>query len=505
MRIDAYTDGSYSPSRNRYGSGVVLLLSDGRKYKLSYGGEVMGSDKQKYGSTFGELKAVEIAASHAIDLGCSDLHIHHDLLNVKTYAVAPPKDDSPEEVKKYNERMRLYMKNIPITFEHVKSHSGDVYNQAADREARIGAGITAKGSGEISLAEKTMMDNTDDIIEKYSDENELNRKKPIRYYFYASLKKKKIYSAVIRDDGNNLSTETFVSTISTNDPVEIVTKSIMDKVSNEARKGSQNVVVFSEFKNIIKYGNKPVNPNSHTVSDFYKRFSCFCDAIRNDHVSLTISFPASGSDQDLYSQARNIALEMAEKEKGTKNKPEEKEKKIEKNENIEKIEKSEKREENENMESQEAEIKSVKVNETNDAVIDNIVNTMKADLSGTSDKESETVPLTFEDFADTEVPEKGEKEERAEKTEKRKRNRRARKSSRTEFSDLTDESTEKTEKTENTERMEKDPVSEFLLKISEAEKLRNDAERIYETMTDDQKKQIKNISDFIMKVNTFSR
>lgn len=500
MRIDAYTDGSYSPSRNRYGSGVVLLLSDGRKYKLSYGGEVMGSDKQKYGSTFGELKAVEIAASHAIDLGCSDLHIHHDLLNVKTYAVAPPKDDSPEEVKKYNERMRLYMKNIPITFEHVKSHSGDIYNQAADREARIGAGITAKGSGEISLAEKTMMDNTDDIIEKYSDENELNRKKPIRYYFYASLKKKKIYSAVIRDDGNNLSTETFVSTISTNDPVEIVTKSIMDKVSNEARKGSQNVVVFSEFKNIIKYGNKPVNPNSHTVSDFYKRFSCFCDAIRNDHVSLTISFPVSGSDQDLYSQARNIALEMAEKEKGTKNKPEEKEKKIE---NIEKIEKSEKREENENMEPQEAEIKSVKVNETNDAVIDNIVNTMKADLSGTSDKE--TVPLTFEDFADTEVPEKGEKEEKAEKSEKRKRNRRARKSSRTEFSDLTDESTEKTEKTEKTERMEKDPVSEFLLKISEAEKLRNDAERIYETMTDDQKKQIKNISDFILKVNTSAR
>lgn len=499
MRIDAYTDGSYSPSRNRYGSGVVLLLSDGRKYKLSYGGEVMGSDKQKYGSTFGELKAAEIAASHAIDLGCSDLHIHHDLLNVKTYAVAPPKDDSPEEIKKYNERMRLYMKNIPITFEHVKSHSGDVYNQAADREARIGAGITAKGSGEISLAEKTMMDNTDDIIEKYSDENELNRKKPIRYYFYASLKKKKIYSAVIRDDGNNLSTETFVSTISTNDPVEIVTKSIMDKVSNEARKGSQNVVVFSEFKNIIKYGNKPVNPNSHTVSDFYKRFSCFCDAIRNDHVSLTISFPASGSDQDLYSQARNIALEMAEKEKGTKNKPEEKEKKTEKNEKIEKSEKSEKREENENMEPHETEIKSVKVNEAKDAVIDNIVNAMKADLSGTSDKKSETVPLTFEDFADTEVP---EKEEKAEKSEKRKRNRRARKSSKTEFSDLPDENTENTERTE---KAEKDPVSEFLLKISEAEKLRNDAERIYETMTDDQKKQIKNISDFILKVNTSAK
>lgn len=497
MRIDAYTDGSYSPSRNRYGSGVVLLLSDGRKYKLSYGGEVMGSDKQKYGSTFGELKAAEIAASHAIDLGCSDLHIHHDLLNVKTYAVAPPKDDSPEEIKKYNERMRLYMKNIPITFEHVKSHSGDVYNQAADREARIGAGITAKGSGEISLAEKTMMDNTDDIIEKYSDENELNRKKPIRYYFYASLKKKKIYSAVIRDDGNNLSTETFVSTISTNDPVEIVTKSIMDKVSNEARKGSQNVVVFSEFKNIIKYGNKPVNPNSHTVSDFYKRFSCFCDAIRNDHVSLTISFPASGSDQDLYSQARNIALEMAEKEK---------EKKIEKNEKNEKIkksEKSEKREKNEkeNMEPHETEIKSVKVNETNDAVIDNIVNAMKADLSRKS--ESETVSLTSS--ADTEVPEKGEKgeeNEKEEKAEKRKRNRRARKSSKIEFSDLPDENTERTERTE---KVEKDPVSEFLLKISEAEKLRNDAERIYEAMTDDQKKQIKNISDFILKVNTFAR
>lgn len=341
MRVDAYVDGSYSPIRNKYGSGAVLIFSDGREFRLHYGGEIMDKRKQKIGSLIGELKAAEMAVAHAVDMGCSEITLHYDYYMVEKYAVDPPKDNSEKELKAYNERMRAYMKRIPVTFNHVKAHSGDKNNAAADQEARIGAGISAVGIEDQTMAEKMLNEKTDFLLEKYSDEENIKKMAPVRFYSYACMRGHTIYYALMRYGDEKKTVSKGKDVLSTLDAAGYICDCIVKACQNEISAGAKNIVIFSEYKNIIKYGNKAVNENSRKVNENYKGFSKFCMDSRKD-ITLSIERPESAEDIARFNEVRDIARKAMIEEKGTN---------LEKDELMKKeYEESEKKEENEEKE-----------------------------------------------------------------------------------------------------------------------------------------------------------
>lgn len=314
MNSNAYVDGSFSPSRKKYGSGVVLLFEDGRQFKIFYGGVLMDKDKQKNGSLIGELKAAEIAVSHALEMGSSHIRIFHDCMPVQQYAVTPPKDDSPEEIKAYNKRMSEFMKHINISFEHVKAHSGNRYNMLADREARIGAGITACGIEDQTMAEKALNEKTDDLLQKYDDEDNIREMSPLKIYTYADASKSSIRFSITESKKDEELKLVVSGAVSGNDPAELMCEKIMDVCSRRIDEGIKNITVFTGFRNIVKYGSKFVNQNSRAVSDHYKKFSAFCTEARKN-IYLNIETAEEEEDVKKYAETEAMAKSFMAEEK----------------------------------------------------------------------------------------------------------------------------------------------------------------------------------------------
>lgn len=314
LNADAYVDGSFSPSRKRYGSGVILIFEDGRQFKIHYGGVLMDKEKQKSGSLIGELKAAEIAISQALEMGSSRIRIFHDCMPVQQYAVAPPKDDSPEEIKAYNKRMSDFMKHIDISFEHVKAHSGNRHNMAADREARIGAGITAFGTETQTMAEKALSEKTDDLLVKYSSEDSIKDMAPVMIYCYAMSSGNSIRFSITESRKGEELKQIFTGAVSGSDPAELLCTRLMDFCGRKIAEGAKNITIITGFKNIVKYGGKSVNQNSRTVSEHYKKFSAFCEDARKS-VHLSVELPECARDVEKYKETEAMAKEFAPEKK----------------------------------------------------------------------------------------------------------------------------------------------------------------------------------------------
>lgn len=299
LKAEAYVDGSFYPPTGKYGSGVLLLLEDGQKYRIHYGGVIMDSQKQKNGSLIGELKAAEIAVAHALELRCSKITIFYDCLPVSKFAVSPPKNNSPEEAKLYNQKMKEYMKHIPISFEHVKAHSGDSNNFTADQEARIGAGISAAGLEKQTLADKEINKKTDEVLKKYSDIENVKKAAPVRIYVYACRKNNSVcYSIVKRTDGMEIR----AGMESSQDETETACRKIIEECEHAMQNGAENIVVFSKVENILKYANRPINPSSRTVDEKYKRLSLFCVEARK-RIALSVRSPESDEEIEDFAEA----------------------------------------------------------------------------------------------------------------------------------------------------------------------------------------------------------
>lgn len=299
LKAEAYVDGSFYPPTGKYGSGILLLLEDGQKYRIHYGGVIMDSQKQKNGSLIGELKAAEIAVAHALELRCSRITIFYDCLPVSKFAVSPPKNNSPEEAKLYNQKMKEYMKHIPISFEHVKAHSGDSNNFTADQEARIGAGISAAGLEKQTLADKEINKKTDEVLKKYSDIENVKKAAPVRIYVYACRKNNSVcYSIIKRTDGMEIR----AGMESSQDETETACRKIIEECEHAMQNGAENIVVFSKVENILKYANRPINPSSRTVDEKYKRLSLFCVEARK-RIALSVRSPESDEEIEDFAEA----------------------------------------------------------------------------------------------------------------------------------------------------------------------------------------------------------
>lgn len=135
----AYVDGSSSMSIEGYGSGVVLIFPDGEIEELSFVGD--HEDAKFMKNVAGELSASMRAMKIAKQKGFKTLILCYDYQGIQKWLTGEwrCKNDMTKLYKQW------YDKNIEghlnLKFKWVKGHSGDEYNELADKLAKKAIGI----------------------------------------------------------------------------------------------------------------------------------------------------------------------------------------------------------------------------------------------------------------------------------------------------------------------------------------------------------------------------
>ena len=136
MKITAYTDGSYDREMNRCGYGAVLLTAGKEEIGTIYGSFTPAEDENGWNIN-GEIRAAMEAVTAALGLKAEAIEIFHDYEGVGKWAQLLWKRNK-SYTKDYADWMQEKMREIDISFTHVKGHSGDRYNELADEAARRG-------------------------------------------------------------------------------------------------------------------------------------------------------------------------------------------------------------------------------------------------------------------------------------------------------------------------------------------------------------------------------
>ena len=135
-----YVDGSFSLEKENYSYGLIAI-DNGEEVFEDCG---VGEDKDSAllrnvaGEVLGSLKATEFA----INKGYKKVTIVYDYKGVECWALGTWKRNK-ELTQLYHEKMQDNMKKIDIRFVKVKGHSGDKYNDIADKLAKKALGIIA--------------------------------------------------------------------------------------------------------------------------------------------------------------------------------------------------------------------------------------------------------------------------------------------------------------------------------------------------------------------------
>lgn len=137
IKAVAYVDGSFNVSTNEFGYGVVMF-HDNRQIHLSdsFNDEEMASMRNVAGEIYGSMAAME----YAIKNNVQSLTIYYDYMGISKWCTGEWKTNKKGTTlyKKYYEQAK---KKVNISFEKVKGHSGDKYNDLADSLAKKACGV----------------------------------------------------------------------------------------------------------------------------------------------------------------------------------------------------------------------------------------------------------------------------------------------------------------------------------------------------------------------------
>jgi ribonuclease HI len=141
----AYTDGSYNKAEEKYGYGVIVV-ENGEVIRKEHGCGYPSSSENGWNIN-GELAAAEHAVQMAIENNCKELMIFHDYEGVGKWA-DHQWNTSKNYVREYIRFIEDARNTLKISFVHVKGHSGNKYNEMADTQAGIGAGLIQEETAE---------------------------------------------------------------------------------------------------------------------------------------------------------------------------------------------------------------------------------------------------------------------------------------------------------------------------------------------------------------------
>lgn len=135
--VKAYVDGSYNITTGEFSFGAVIFTGG---EMLTFSQKFENSPLASMRNVAGEIKGAEFAMRYCAENGIENVEIFHDYEGIAAWAEGrwkTNKDGTIEYKKAYDE----LSKKVGIRFVKVKGHSGDEYNDMADRLAKEAVGV----------------------------------------------------------------------------------------------------------------------------------------------------------------------------------------------------------------------------------------------------------------------------------------------------------------------------------------------------------------------------
>ena len=131
--LTAYVDGSFDPSIGKYAFGCILLTPDGEIIRESGNGQ--DPESLAIRNVAGEMLGAMYAVQWAINHGYPSLIIYYDYEGIAKWAKGDWKAKN-KRTQQYAEFMNGKRSYIQLSFQKVKAHSGDHYNEEVDKLAK---------------------------------------------------------------------------------------------------------------------------------------------------------------------------------------------------------------------------------------------------------------------------------------------------------------------------------------------------------------------------------
>ena len=137
-RVEAYVDGSYEHSIREYGSGVVILKNNNVEKTYSTKGKKESLVSMR--NVAGEIEAAKIAMNYCLDNNIENLILYFDYEGIEKWCTGVWKTNKEGtiEYKKFYDSIKS---KLNVEFVKVKAHSGDKYNEEADKLDKAAIGI----------------------------------------------------------------------------------------------------------------------------------------------------------------------------------------------------------------------------------------------------------------------------------------------------------------------------------------------------------------------------
>ena len=133
----AYVDGSYNVATGEFSYGVVMF-HNGQEHTFSK--SFADSELATMRNVAGEIKGAEFVLNYCREQGIGEVEIYYDYEGIAAWAEGRWKTNKNGTIA-YKKLFDEISKSVAVTFVKVKGHSGDTYNDMADRLAKDALGI----------------------------------------------------------------------------------------------------------------------------------------------------------------------------------------------------------------------------------------------------------------------------------------------------------------------------------------------------------------------------
>ena len=132
-QVVAYVDGSFQKELGRYSFGCVLIQPDGEIVRESGNGN--NPESLELRNVTGEMLGAMFAVKWCEVNGYPAVKICYDYMGIEMWATGGWKTNN-NLTQKYAKFMRASSERIQITFQKIAAHTGDKYNEEADKLAK---------------------------------------------------------------------------------------------------------------------------------------------------------------------------------------------------------------------------------------------------------------------------------------------------------------------------------------------------------------------------------